>query len=135
MQFEGIKINISVNSLKYGFYYSFNNNATFSDLLEYFSFLVPHLNICTCYQFVASKNNKSIEENCFNIPHQSKVGENKEFLNNIILEKKEDICKHDKYNILLASKKDIINNYEKIISQNNIESSIYILFPFILIKL
>ena len=125
MQFEGIKINISVNSLKYGFYYSFNNNATFSDLLEYFSFLVPHLNICTCYQFVASKNNKSIEENCFNIPHQSKVGEYKEFLNNIILEKKEDICKHDKYNILLASKKDIINNYEKIISQNNKEIEKY----------
>ena len=125
MQFEGIKINISVNSLKYGFYYSFNNNATFSDLLEYFSFLVPHLNICTCYQFVASKNNKSIEENCFNIPHQSKVGEYKEFLNNIILEKKEDICKHDKYNILLASKKDIINNYEKIISQNNKEIDKY----------
>ena len=125
MQFEGIKINISVNSLKYGFYYSFNNNATFSDLLEYFSFLVPHLNICTCYQFVASKNNKSIEENCFNIPNQSKVGEYKEFLNNIILEKKEDICKHDKYNILLASKKDIINNYEKIISQNNKEIEKY----------
>ena len=125
MQFEGIKINISVNSLKYGFYYSFNNNATFSDLLEYFSFLVPHLNICTCYQFVASKNNKSIEENCFNIPNQSKVGEYKEFLNNIILEKKEDICKHDKYNILLASKKDIINNYEKIISQNNKEIDKY----------
>ena len=125
MQFEGIKINISVNALKYGFYYSFNNNATFSDLLEYFSFLVPHLNICTCYQFVASKNNKSIEENCFNIPNQSKVGEYKEFLNNIILEKKEDICKHDKYNILLASKKDIINNYEKIISQNNKEIEKY----------
>jgi len=125
MQFEGIKINISVNSLKYGFYYSFNNNATFSDLLEYFSFLVPDLNICTCYQFVASKNNKCIEENYFNIPHQSKVEEYKNFLNNIILEKKEDICKHDKSNILFESKKDIINNYEKIISQNNKEIDKY----------
>ena len=125
MNFEKLKIDLSINDLEYKFYYSCNQNATFSDLLEYFSFLVPYLNICKCYQFLASKDKKSSDEKFFKIPHQSKIEEFKNFLNNIIIVKDQDICIHNKLNMLLSSKNDIIYYYEKIISQKNKEIEQY----------
>ena len=121
MQFEKLKINISVNNLVHTFYYSCNQSSTFSDLLEYFSFLVPYLNICKCYQFFGSKDNKNIEQQCISISHQSKVEEYKNLLNNIILKKNQDKCQHNKFNFLLSSKKDIISYFQNIISQKNKE--------------
>ena len=121
MQFEKLKINISVNNLVHTFYYSCNQASTFSDLLEYFSFLVPYLNICKCYQFFGSKDNKNIEQQCISISHQSKVEEYKNLLNNIILKKNQDKCQHNKFNFLLSSKKDIISYFQNIISQKNKE--------------
>jgi len=89
--FEKLKINLTINDLEYKFYYSCNKNTTFSDLLEYFSFLVPYLNICKCYKFLASKDKKNSKEKMFNIAHQSKIEEFKNFLENIIIVKEQDI--------------------------------------------
>ena len=121
MQFEKLKINISVNNIAHTFYYSCNQTATFSDLLEYFAFLVPYLNICKCYQFYASKDNKNIEQQCFIVSPQSKVEQYKSVLSNIILKKNQDICQHNKFDFLLSSKKDIISYFQNIISQKNKE--------------
>ena len=67
MEFEKLKINLSVNNLEYIFYYSCNKDTTFNDLLEYFSYLVPYLNVCKCYQFLASKDKKNFKEQRFSI--------------------------------------------------------------------
>ena len=123
--FEKLKINLTINDLEYKFYYSCNKNTTFSDLLEYFSFLVPYLNICKCYKFLASKDKKNSKEKMFNITHQSKIEEFKNFLDNIIIVKEQDKCVHNKLNFLLFSKNDIIHNYQKIISQKNQEIEKY----------
>ena len=121
MQFEKLKINISVNNNVYTFYYSCNQSTMFSDLLEYFSFLVSNLDICNCYQFYGAIDNKNIAQQCVFISHQSKVEEYKNLLNNIILKKNKDKCQHNKLNFLLSSKKDIIKYFQNIISQKNKE--------------
>ena len=43
---NSIQLNINGNF----FYYSFNENSNFFDLLEYFSYIFPSLNICPCYE-------------------------------------------------------------------------------------
>ena len=125
MQFEKLKINISLNNYVHTFYYSCNQATTFSDLLEYFSFLSPYLNICNCYQFFGAIDNKNIDQQCVYISHQSKVEDFKSFLNNIIIKKNNDKCQHNKQNFLLASKKFIISYFQSIISEKNKEIEQY----------
>ena len=123
--FEKLKIDLSINNLEYKFYYSCNQNTTFSDLLEYFSSLVPYLDVCKCYKFLASKDKKNSKEKKFNIPHQSKIEEFKGFLDNIIIAKEKDICVHNKLNLLSYSKNDLIHYFQKIISEKNKEIEKY----------
>ena len=123
--FEKLKIDLSINNLEYKFYYSCNQNTTFSDLLEYFSSLVPYLDVCKCYKFLASKDKKNSKEKKFNIPHQSKIEEFKDFLDNIIIAKEKDICVHNKLNLLSYSKNDLIHYFQKIISEKNKEIEKY----------
>ena len=125
MEFEKLKINLSINNLEYLFYYSCNQDTTFNDLLEYFSYLVPNLNICKCYQFQASKDKKNSKEQRFNISHQSKVEEYKKYLKDIIIVKSQDNCKHNIFNLLLSSKDDLICNYQNRISKLNKEIEQY----------
>ena len=125
MEFEKLKINLSINNLEYLFYYSCNQDTTFNDLLEYFSYLVPYLNVCKCYQFQASKDKKNSKEQRFSIPHQSKVEEYKKYLKDIIIVKSQDNCHHNNCNLLLSSKNDIIYKYENIISKLNKEIEKY----------
>ena len=122
---EKLKIDLSINNLEYKFYYSCNQNTTFSDLLEYFSSLVPYLDVCKCYKFLASKDKKNSKEKKFNIPHQSKIEEFKGFLDNIIIAKEKDICVHNKLNLLSYSKNDLIHYFQKIISEKNKEIEKY----------
>ena len=123
--FEKLKIDLSINNLEYKFYYSCNQNTTFSDLLEYFSSLVPYLDVCKCYKFLASKDKKNSKEKKFNIPHQSKIEEFKGFLDNIIIAKEKDICVHNKLNLLSYSKNDLIHYFQKIILEKNKEIEKY----------
>ena len=121
MQFEKLKINISVNNIVHTFYYSCNQATTFSDLIEYFAFLVPYLNICKCYQIYGAKENENIETQCFIISPQSRVEQFKSVLCNIILKKNRNICQHNKLNFLLSSKKNIIYYFQNIIYQKDRE--------------
>ena len=125
MEFEKLKVNLTINNSEYLFYYSCNKDTTFNDLLEYFSYLVPNLNICKCYQFQASKDKKNSKEQRFSIPHQSKVEEYKKYLKDIIIVKSQDNCHHNNCNLLLSSKNDIICNYQNIISKLNKEIEKY----------
>ena len=121
MQFEKLKINISVNNIAHTFYYSCNQATTFSDLIEYFAFLVPYLNICKCYQIYGAKENENIETQCFILSPQSRVEQFKSVLCNIILKKNRNICQHNKLNFLLSSKKNIIYYFQNIIYQKDRE--------------
>ena len=51
------EVKVYIRNKKYRIYYSYNNNATFLDLLEYISFLFPELGICQCFEFQANNNN------------------------------------------------------------------------------
>ena len=51
MTFTNWKININLNNKVYPIHYSYRNDMTFQDLLEYFAYLCSELNICQCYHF------------------------------------------------------------------------------------
>ena len=58
-QYENCQIIITVNNnYYYKIAYSYNNNTTFQDLIEYFSSLFPSLEICPCYDFFFFFNQK-----------------------------------------------------------------------------
>ena len=108
MDFVNSVINITVNKKTFSIYYSYNKNGTFQDLLEYFAFLCPNLNICQCYHFSSVSKDKY-----FNIPKVSKISEYVYYLNNLILYKTENKCLHNKSNFLLFSKKDLFESAQK----------------------
>ena len=108
MDFVNSVINITVNKKTFSFYYSYHKNETFQDLLEYFAFLCPNLNICQCYHFSSVSKDKY-----FGIPKVSKISEFAYYLSNLILLKEEDNCPHYKSNFLLFSKKDLFESAQK----------------------
>ena len=50
MDHKNCQVNITINDKTYSIYYSYRSDCTFQDLLEYFAFLYPELNICQCYR-------------------------------------------------------------------------------------
>ena len=112
MNFEKHKINITLNKLDYSFYYSFNNDSTFLDLLEYFAYLVPSLKLCECYQFQSTKDKTNFDEECLLISHNSKIADFRENLINLVIKKIPNKCVHYRSKFLCYSKKAIINYYE-----------------------
>ena len=64
-QSKYLTINLTGNH--YNFYYSYNQNSTFDDLLESFSYNYPNLKICPCYKIIyIIYNNKGIYNNYIN---------------------------------------------------------------------
>jgi hypothetical protein len=61
MNYANSKINILVNNKTYSFFYSHKKDSTFQDLIEYFSYLCPSLNICQCYHFRAAQYDNQLE--------------------------------------------------------------------------
>ena len=63
------EVNVYIRNKNFRIYYSYNNKATFLDLLEYISFLFPELGICQCFEFEANNNisyNYQINYNNYN---------------------------------------------------------------------
>ena len=60
MTFTNWIININLNNKVYTIHYSYRNDMTFQDLLEYFAYLCPELNICQCYHFRGIDPDKQI---------------------------------------------------------------------------
>ena len=123
------EIRIYAKNKEYSFYYSYNKNSTFLDLLEHFSYLFPELGICQCFGFQTKNNtynsnyyNHFNKYNRINIPIQiendyliTKYSEN---LYNLELtdKNKKRICSHYYNNYLKYSKTKIIFLLEKEIS-------------------
>ena len=121
MSFEKRKIKLSINNLDYSFYYSCNDSTTFQDLLEYFSFLVPYLNICQCYRFYLKADNKKNKDFVYSL--DSKVIDFSDNLDKLVIQKDNDKCEHDYQNFWLFSKQKIISYFQKYI--DNLNKEIY----------
>ena len=121
MSFEKHKIKLSINNLDYSFYYSCNASTTFQDLLEYFSFLVPYLNICQCYRFYLKADNKKNKDFVYSL--DSKVIDFSDNLDKLVIQKDNDKCEHDYQNFWLFSKQKIISYFQKYI--DNLNKEIY----------
>ena len=121
MSFEKRKIKLSINNLDYSFYYSCNASTTFQDLLEYFSFLVPYLNICQCYRFYLKADNKKNKDFVYSL--DSKVIDFSDNLDKLAIQKDNDKCEHDYQNFWLFSKQKIISYFQKYI--DNLNKEIY----------
>ena len=121
MSFEKRKIKLSINNLDYSFYYSCNASTTFQDLLEYFSFLVPYLNICQCYRFYLKADNKKNKDFVYSL--DSKVIDFSDNLDKLVIQKNNDKCEHDYQNFWLFSKQKIISYFQKYI--DNLNKEIY----------
>ena len=99
-------------------FYSFNENTTFDDLLEYIAYLIKDENICHCFIFSYYYNYKSYEINDFN----AKIIDYKYILDNLYLSKisKKFICNCGDANsqYLKCSKKRIFEYYNQSINNN-----------------
>ena len=121
MSFEKRKIKLSINNLDYSFYYSCNASTTFQDLLEYFSFLVPYLNVCQCYRFYLKADNKKNKDFVYSL--DSKVIDFSDNLDKLAIQKDNNKCEHDYQNFWLFSKQKIISYFQKYI--DNLNKEIY----------
>ena len=97
MSFTNCKINISVKKETYEIYYSYTEETTFQDLLEYFSFLLPSLKICQCYRFHIFENNDNSQ--AILVSETSKIGQFSKYLKGLSLVKNQVNCEHNKQNL------------------------------------
>ena len=112
MSHTNCKINISVNKKTYSIFYTYNRTTTFYDLLEYFAYICPSLNICKCCKFYIFK-----DEELFNISRSSKLSQCEKYLNNLKIIKNEADCKHSNENNFLYNKIDLISLFESDIKE------------------
>ena len=122
-QYENCQIIITVNNNHYyKIAYSYNNNTTFQDLIEYFSSLFPSLEICPCYDFSIESNHKKNK-----IKKNSLIKNNVKSFNKLFLNKSNINCTHLYNNYLKSSKESIylfFQNEKKqneLIAKNNFE--------------
>ena len=112
MNYANSKINIFVNNKTYSFSYSHKKDSTFQDLIEYFSYLCPSLNICQCYHFRAAQNNNQSANQYQNISKSLKISDYLNYLNNLQLYPDQKNCQHNNNNnFLLYSKLKLYTAY------------------------
>ena len=117
---NNVEVTIFIKSKSYRFYYSYNNNSSFLDLLEYFSYLFPELELCQCYGFqVYIRNNNDYRfsnyknNNTINIENNSYIKRYSEYLSCLVLIEKRKNCNHYNKNYLKYPKTEIISLFEE----------------------
>ena len=117
---NNVEVTIFIKSKSYRFYYSYNNNSSFLDLLEYFSYLFPELELCQCYGFqVYIRNNNDYRfsnyknNNTINIENNSYIKRYSEYLSCLVLIEKRKNCNHYNKNYLKYPKTKIISLFEE----------------------
>ena len=117
---NNVEVTIYIKSKSYRFYYSYNNKSSFLDLLEYFSYLFPELELCQCYGFQAYirddndylfRNYKNY--NTINIENESYIKRYSEYLSCLVLIEKRKNCNHYNKNYLKYPKTKIISLFEE----------------------
>ena len=117
---NNVEVTIYIKSKSYRFYYSYNNKSSFLDLLEYFSYLFPELELCQCYGFqVYIRNNNDYRfsnyknYNTINIENESYIKRYSEYLSCLVLIEKRKNCNHYNKNYLKYPKTKIISLFEE----------------------
>ena len=116
------EVTIYIKSTKYRFYYSYSSKSIFLDLLEYFSYLFPELNVCQCFEFQINnsilytpgfknygyKKHNKINNNC-------RINEYSEYLSKLELinTNVKKHCSHYSKNYLRYHKTEIVSFFEK----------------------
>ena len=120
MDHKNCQINITVNDKTYSISYSYRNDSTFQDLLEYFAFLYPVLNICQCYHFriIGRGDQNKIISKISNITAYSDYLKNLQLFNNTNGNK----CAHSEENNLLYNKLFLDSEYTRKV--NNLKKQI-----------
>jgi hypothetical protein len=114
MEFNKCKITISIKNKDYSFNYLYNKETTFQELLEYFAFHFPSLNICQCYHFQAAEHKKDFDKQCIIITNACKIVDYSNYLKKLRLySNNQNNCLHSNKNYLLLSKQEIISSLEK----------------------
>ena len=118
MSVNDCKVNISIKNKRYSFSYSYKQETNFQDLLEYFIFLYPNLDICLCYNFRAPSDHFYFQNannfNMFDISKYDKISQYSNCLNNLILYRNDNRNKCNPFEKYLFKRKiDIISDYEK----------------------
>ena len=118
-------IQLYIEKKKIDFLYSFNNNTTFGDLLEFISYNYKDYDICRCFEFkikniIINKNQKLIEfaksdSYKFNYYHNYY---NYYYLSNLNLEKGKCNCDSDLKSYFKDSKQNNLKNLENLRSEN-----------------
>ena len=110
------KVKIYVGYKNYDFYYSYKENSTFLDLLEYFSYLFPELRICQCFGF-QTKIYSSYSKKYLQIENDNLIYRYSKYLLNLeLIDKNKRNCPHSD-NYLIYSKTEIISLLEGEISK------------------
>ena len=111
------KVKIYVGYRNYDFYYSYKENSTFLDLLEYFSYIFPELRICQCFRFQTKSYSNYYSKNYFQIENDYLIYKYSEYLLKLELtDKNKRNCPHSN-NYLKYSKTKIISLLEGEISK------------------
>ena len=113
------EVSICIENKIYSFYYSYNNNSNFLDLLEYISYLLPELGICQCFKFQINNN----DNNYIQIENNYQINKYSGNLSNLELidKKKKKFCRHNLTNYLKYSKSKITSLFEENI--NNLKNN------------
>ena len=110
------EVKIFIFEKKYSIYYSYNYKSTFQDLLEYIAYLLPELNICECFGFIALNNNFYYNNNnkYFLIPNNNLISNYTSYLKDLYLNNigKMYCTKHEN-NYLKYSKKSLFAFLER----------------------
>ena len=112
-QYENCQMIITINNYYYKIVYSYNINTTFQDLLEYFAFLFPSLNVCQCYEFALKSNH-----NKKRISKDSLIRYYSQNFNNLFLEKNNINCFHLNNNYFKISKENMYTYFQNEKKQN-----------------
>jgi len=119
------EVTICLKSKRYKFYYSYNSNSSFLDLLEYFSYLFPELEVCQCFEFeVIIRNSydipfanfgKTIKYNTIKIENDFLIKKYSEYLSSLeLIDKREkNSCIHCSKNYLKYPKSKIISFFQE----------------------
>jgi hypothetical protein len=114
------EVTIYIERKSYSFYYSYNSKSSFLDLLEYFSYLFPKLEVCQCYEFQVNIRNSydypfSNYKNydTINIENESYIESYSEYLSDLVLIEKRTNCNHYNKNYLKYPKTKIISLFEE----------------------
>jgi len=107
------KVTVNIGNQTISVFYSYKENFTFIDLLEYLSYLFPKLEICQCFKFRLKEKNNGNKINYIDIPSDCYISDFSKYLSNLYLDASKKYCfEHKSKNYFKYSKTELISSFE-----------------------